>query len=206
MFCGVSDQLMDHHCHRRSGLWPQDHFGAVDLNIVACCVGCQLRWSSDASGTPCHWRSLKSSCVDAIDLSRPSSATTKCAIELLASNVCPATALTVARTFLTRWSSSATNTRWCSSARLRSVTSMLTPTALCRHPSELYEMKLRDSIHRTSPSERTMRYSMSYSPRCSRKAWLRASSIRARSSGCTRARHSLRVVSAVPSFKPWRAA
>ena len=51
---------------------------------------------------------------------RPSSAATKCAIELLVSIVWAATVLTVASTFLTRWSSSATSARWCSSAHLRS--------------------------------------------------------------------------------------
>ena len=42
MFCGIGDQFMDHHCHRLSGLRPQHHFGAVNLNIVSRCVGCQL--------------------------------------------------------------------------------------------------------------------------------------------------------------------
>ena len=52
---------------------------------------------------------------------RRSSAATKSSIELLASFVWAAIALTAASTFLTRWSSSAFSVRCCSSARLRAV-------------------------------------------------------------------------------------
>ena len=52
---------------------------------------------------------------------RLSRAATKSSIELLASFVWATTALTDARIFLTRWSTSACNTRCCSSARLRAV-------------------------------------------------------------------------------------
>ena len=62
---------------------------------------------------------------------RPSSAATKSATDLLPCRVWETTALTVASAFLTRWSSSASKVRWCSSTRLRSVMSMLTPTTRC---------------------------------------------------------------------------
>lgn len=46
-----------------------------------------------------------------------------------------------------------------SSARLRWVTSIVTPTTRRRRPSFAYEMQLRGSIQRTSPPQQTTRYS-----------------------------------------------
>jgi two-component sensor histidine kinase len=71
---------------------------------------------------PFHARPLNSSCVVAMDRMRPSRAATNWSIVRLVSSVQAATALTVASTFFTRWSSSAISTRWWSSVRLRSVT------------------------------------------------------------------------------------
>src|SRR5262245_14231249 len=90
---------------------------------------------------------------------RPSRTATKLATDPFSIAVWEITELTVARAFLTRWSSSATRTRWRSSARLRSVTSMLTPTTRSGRPSSSYEIEPRLSIQRTSPVGRTMRYS-----------------------------------------------
>jgi len=61
---------------------------------------------------------------------RVSSAVTKTSIDVLAAFVWWMIALTVASTFLTQWSSSASSARCRSSARLRSLTSMLTPMTL----------------------------------------------------------------------------
>ena len=88
------------------------------------------------------------------------------------------------------------------SACLRSVTSMLEPITRCALPSLSYDITLRDSIHRTVPSGRTIRYSQSCSRFRPEIACWRCTSSVGRSSAWTPFRHSARLVSSVSSGSP----
>src|SRR5262249_32645091 len=99
MLCGVGDQLMEHHCHRLACLRLQYDVGTIDGGVGSRRIGCQLtshkfqqRYSLPPT-LPQEFVRPRHRANAAIKR------TTKWCIELLASNVWAATALTVASTF-----------------------------------------------------------------------------------------------------------
>jgi hypothetical protein len=113
IFCGVGSQLMEHECHRLTGFRAQQYLRTIDLQCYLG-YGVSSRSSGSASIPPIAGGS--GSCDDAIDgygrQLRPRSAPSSCSRRACGRRY----GATVASAFLTRWSSSATSKRWCSSA------------------------------------------------------------------------------------------